>query len=85
MKQVILRVPENFQKIYGFKTKPFSFIVNHEFSIDPQSSWNESPEYVDLNRTSLPLSPIFGCQMKEFRPPLPKYLSWQQITQFYNK
>lgn len=59
--------------------------MNHKYAVDPNSSWNGDPEYEDLDKSTLPLSPIFNCQMKEFRPPLPKYHSWLEITKIYNK
>ena len=78
-------IPVNFKSFFKPSEQTYFFLTNQKFSFSNNNLFEDNKEYQDSERQAMPMSPIFGYKIKNYRPPLPKYLSWEEINSIYNR
>ena len=81
----MLYIPYNYKNLYKSRSSSITFNINQKYSTHYLENNELNFEYLNPEKESLPLSPIFAAELKKEAPPLPKYLSWEEVNHIYNR
>ena len=81
----LLYIPYNYKNLYKSSSDSITFLYYEKNAVHNSRIDEDNFEHIDPNKSALRLSPIFGAEVAKACPPLPKYISWDEINNIYNK